>query len=66
MGNAWGIDGTQNNPPPLSAWSKVIMGWLKPTEIKKAGFFRIEPANQGNVCREAGVVLASAFNYEGC
>jgi hypothetical protein len=52
MGNAWGIDGTQYNPPPLSAWSKMVMGWLKPMEISQPGFYRIDAAHLGNVCTD--------------
>lgn len=30
MANSWGSDGTQFNPPELSAWSKIQLGWTAP------------------------------------
>ena len=36
-----GFDGTQYYPPPLSAWCKAQLGWVKPTEITESGTIRI-------------------------
>lgn len=39
MANSWGFSGTQLNPPYLSAWSKIQLGWLNPTVIHEPGAY---------------------------
>jgi M6 family metalloprotease-like protein len=33
MANSWGSDGAQTSPPYMSAWAKMIMGWVTPVEV---------------------------------
>ena len=39
MANSWGFDGSQYNPPHLSAWGKVQMGWVNPKVISTSGTY---------------------------
>lgn len=39
MSNAWGFDGSQNNPPLMSAWSKAELGWITPTVLTTSGTY---------------------------
>ncbi|WP_417908499.1 M6 family metalloprotease domain-containing protein [Candidatus Electronema sp. PJ] len=39
MANSWGGDGSQQPPPLMSAWSKMQMGWLSPTDLTAAGHY---------------------------
>mmetsp|Transcript_19086 Transcript_19086/g.29009 ORF Transcript_19086/g.29009 Transcript_19086/m.29009 type:complete len:341 (+) Transcript_19086:68-1090(+) len=38
----WGLDGTQYYPPHLSAYSKGLLGWARPIELTRGGFYRLE------------------------
>jgi M6 family metalloprotease-like protein len=40
MANSWGFTGDQLNPPHLSAWSKIKLGWLVPTPITASGTYQ--------------------------
>lgn len=40
-GDHRGFDGTQRYPSHLCAWSKIELGWVKPTEITEPGEYRI-------------------------
>eukprot|EP00978_Attheya_sp_CCMP212_P034192 scaffold142175_cov53-Attheya_sp.AAC.1 len=33
LSNSWGFDGTQHYPPVMSAWTKIELGYVEPTEI---------------------------------
>ena len=39
MANSWGFTGDQRNPPHLSAWSKIALGWVTPTTISASGAY---------------------------
>lgn len=41
MANSWGHDGTQNNPPPFCAQSKIDLGWVTPTTLSQDGVYTI-------------------------
>jgi M6 family metalloprotease-like protein len=43
MSNSWGFDGSQMNPPVLSAWGKMEMGWLSPDIISASGHYELPP-----------------------
>jgi hypothetical protein len=43
MANSWGFDGTGYYPPHLSAWGKVVMGYVIPTDITESGEYTILP-----------------------
>jgi hypothetical protein len=49
MANAWGMDDSLLYPPPLSAWSKIKLGWVIPIEISETGYVTIEPASEAKV-----------------
>jgi hypothetical protein len=51
MANAWGMDDSLLYPPPLSAWSKIKLGWVMPIEISETGYITIEPASEAKVSR---------------
>lgn len=44
MGNSWGFDGSQHFPPPLSPWSKLMVGWLEPNIVRKSGRYTLRPS----------------------
>ena len=39
MANSWGFTGDQLNPPHMSAWSKIELGWVAPTTLTTAGTY---------------------------
>jgi M6 family metalloprotease-like protein len=39
VANSWGFDGTQYNPPHMSAWAKVQLGWVTPKVISTSGLY---------------------------
>jgi M6 family metalloprotease-like protein len=41
MGDSWGVTGDQLNPPHLSAWSKVALGWITPTRADTPGTYAL-------------------------
>lgn len=41
MGNCWGFDQSQRHPPPLDAWSKMLLGWVQPTILSESGRYTI-------------------------
>jgi len=43
MSNSWGFDGSQLNPPILSAWDKMEIGWLTPDIISASGYYELPP-----------------------
>ncbi len=43
MSNSWGFDGSQLNPPVLSAWDKMEIGWLTPDVIETSGYYELPP-----------------------
>jgi len=44
MGNSWGFDGSQHFPPPLSPWSKIMVGWLTPNVVSRSGRYTLKPS----------------------
>lgn len=44
MANSWGFSGTQLNPPHMSAWSKIELGWVTPTTLTSPGTYTINQA----------------------
>ena len=43
MAYAWGKSNDQYYPPHMSAWTKIKLGWVEPTMIKKAGQYTLHP-----------------------
>ena len=43
MAYAWGRSNDQYYPPHPSAWTKIKLGWVQPTMIKKAGQYTLNP-----------------------
>ena len=41
MGNCWGFDSSQLHPPIMDPWSKILLGWLKPTTLSQSGRYSI-------------------------
>lgn len=39
MANSWGFTSDQLNPPHLSAWSKIALGWINPTPLTASGTY---------------------------
>ena len=46
MSNSWGFDGSQMNPPVLSAWGKMELGWLVPDIISASGHYELPPIGE--------------------
>ena len=44
MANSWGFDGSQYYPPHLSAWAKILMGWVNPIVISTSGSYSAHKA----------------------
>jgi len=43
MAYAWGRSNDQYYPPHPSAWTKIKLGWVQPTMIKKSGQYTLYP-----------------------
>ena len=61
MSDSWGIDGTQRYPPMLSAWSKIELGWVKPTTLETSGDFALRQSWQHPDVYK--IELGSPFEY---
>lgn len=48
MANSWGGDGSQQPPPLLSAWSKIQLGWLTPSELAITGNYALNASQAFN------------------
>ena len=44
MANAWGLDGSQQYPPLMSAWERIEINWDTPVEIIQSGTYHISAA----------------------
>lgn len=52
MGNSWGFDQTQHQPPLMCPWSKILLGWVSPIRIVHNGLYLLEAsANAAEVYR---------------
>jgi M6 family metalloprotease-like protein len=73
MANSWGHDGTQNNPPPFSAATKMSLGWIVPTPVTptasgtaltvvhgKSRLYQVSPPSAADTNREPSV-YANAY-----
>jgi hypothetical protein len=45
MGNAWGWNNDQFDPPAFDAWSKIQLGWLDPVYVYDDNTYTIEPTH---------------------
>ncbi|RYD84488.1 MAG: M6 family metalloprotease domain-containing protein, partial [Verrucomicrobiaceae bacterium] len=54
MANSWGFNGTQQNPPHLSAWCKIKLGWITPTTITSGTFTLPQVGNNKNIYKISG------------
>ena len=43
MAYAWGRSNDQYYPPHPSAWTKIKLGWVQPTMVKKSGQYTLDP-----------------------
>lgn len=59
MSNSWGFDFTQLHPPHFSAWCKIFLGWVEPTQILRPGTY-VAPQAETNP-----TVYRVDFNYPG-
>ena len=41
MGNSWGFDGSQLNPPIMCPWTKITLGWVQPIPLITSGRYHI-------------------------
>ena len=48
MANSWGGDGSQQPPPLMSAWSKIALGWLDPTDLSAPGTYSLGDSLNSN------------------
>ncbi len=46
MGNSWGFEGDQLQPPHFSAYSKEFLGWVKPKRLTQPGIYQVPHAEQ--------------------
>ncbi|KAL7480343.1 hypothetical protein ACHAW6_006035 [Cyclotella cf. meneghiniana] len=55
MSQSWGWDGSGTYPPLLSAWSRVRVGWVVPTEIDEDGTYELPAASEGHAAYRVSV-----------
>ena len=48
MANSWGFDGTQRNPPLMSAWGKRDLQWTTPTVVTTSGTYTLRRSCDNN------------------